>query len=244
MKEERSGESHPLKLWGGLLASLLLAILAMWAWREIVVDQWAWKARPKDAGGSELRNYSVPGAFGDAFAPIVGLMSSLALGAAIASLFLQRRELALQRTALAEQRAEMQESNKAFHLQYEVMQRQAELQGRANKLSELSIEAMNRANVVADVAARIAAVSEVLAIDRLGPDTVIRTIGVVPSEDQIDEFRQPQDVIWMRLASLQDRRTDRVWRALASGTSEVETLLRNRELLNGLLEKINRPKAR
>lgn len=47
------------------------------------------------------------GTFGDSFAPIIGLFTSLALGAAIISTLLQRRELALQRQAMTDQKGEM-----------------------------------------------------------------------------------------------------------------------------------------
>ncbi len=47
------------------------------------------------------------GTFGDAFGPITGLFTSLALAAAITSTILQSRELALQRQAMTDQKGEM-----------------------------------------------------------------------------------------------------------------------------------------
>jgi hypothetical protein len=98
-----------------------LVIMAAWgAW----VLHWA-----------SCAGHEVPGTFGDAFAPIVGLMTAGALGAAIASVFMQRRELELQRLEMKLQRHEMRDSRKEYVKQAAALTEANGLQARANELA-------------------------------------------------------------------------------------------------------------
>ncbi len=64
------------------------------------------------------------GAFGDSFAPIVGVISALALGAAVLSVFLQRKELRLQRQELRENRRELAKQAESLASQAAAMTQQ------------------------------------------------------------------------------------------------------------------------
>lgn len=58
------------------------AVLGMWAWSEWHIKPWAASC-----------GMATPGAFGDAFAPIVGVFTALALGATVASTYMQREAM-------------------------------------------------------------------------------------------------------------------------------------------------------
>lgn len=210
-----------------LAVALATVVVVMLCWRTWVVDPWAARVRTVDDHG-----YAVPGAFGDSFAPVVGAISSLALGAAIASLFLQRRELAFQRRALKEQRAEMQASNDAFLKQYDVMREQ--------------VEEQRRANLVADVAARLSATQQLIQIDQVGPMAVKRTIEMIDAGSRPQILRRATDLIWMELALLPEkaRKENPTYLQLAKHSGEVGLLLDRHDLINDLVRKINRaPKS-
>lgn len=92
------------------------ALGGMWLWRTRVVDPWAGRAREVAAPSGELRsgevrNYSVPGAFGDSFAPILGLMTAAALAATVSSVFMQSIELREAREQFTAQADALKEAN-------------------------------------------------------------------------------------------------------------------------------------
>lgn len=112
MSEDQSKRDSDARMWRviGIVAGV--AVVMMTAWAVVV---WCW------ADGTE---FSKPGAFGDSFAPLVGLMTSLTLGAALASVIMQREELRLQRDemklqrkAMEDQREEMEEARKQWTAQ-------------------------------------------------------------------------------------------------------------------------------
>jgi hypothetical protein len=84
-----------------------LAVGALWVWSNYFVNPWAARAALK----RELRDYSVPGTYGDAFAPVVGLLTSLALGATVASAYMQREEMREARTQFQAQEREQKRAN-------------------------------------------------------------------------------------------------------------------------------------
>lgn len=115
-----------------------LAVIGLLLWGG-VVDRWAGKAvKRSDCGQAlapkctettgEVRDYSVPGTYGDAFAPLTGLFTSLALGAAIASVFMQREEL-------QSQRQEMRLARKQYRAQARALRDANKLAERANELA-------------------------------------------------------------------------------------------------------------
>jgi uncharacterized membrane protein len=85
-------------LWS-LGVSFAVALIAMVTYGSIVAHT-----------GAVWQGSSVPwwGALGDSLAPISGLLSALALGAAVASVFVQTRELAAQREEMRESRVAQQ----------------------------------------------------------------------------------------------------------------------------------------
>jgi hypothetical protein len=102
------------KVLGVVTAIAGAALLGLCWWWQCVVDPWAAQAHyPQQQTGSEYRNYSVPGAFGDSFAPIVGIFTSLTLGAAIASVFMQRAELAALHDEMEEAREQWTKHKRA-----------------------------------------------------------------------------------------------------------------------------------
>ncbi len=72
------------------LGVTIAALTGLAAWAHFVVHPWAQGAREPD---SKSGNYTAPGAFGDSFAPVIGLFAALALGATVASAYMQREEL-------------------------------------------------------------------------------------------------------------------------------------------------------
>jgi hypothetical protein len=81
------------------------------------------------------RKIAEAGAFGDSFAPIVGLVSAAALCAAVVSVFIQRRELALQRIELRATRKEMEAQRLATEAQAAEVKRANDLTERANAIA-------------------------------------------------------------------------------------------------------------
>jgi hypothetical protein len=98
-----------------MLATSGVALMLLWRW-SVRVDEWAAHSRMVPGAecaerSGEVRNYSVPGTYGDAFAPIVGVMTALALGATVASAFMQREEMEEARKQFTSQASEMKEAN-------------------------------------------------------------------------------------------------------------------------------------
>lgn len=113
------------------LAFTALALAAMAGW---------WALRFRGAGVAAITDH---GAFGDAFAPVIGLFSSLALGGAVLSVFIQREELQLQREEMQAMREEATEQRKAA-------QQLAEATRLANELARAQIAAAEHANRLAE----------------------------------------------------------------------------------------------
>jgi len=141
-----------------------IAAAALLAW---------WKTWELSPGAEDIASH---GAFGDAFAPVVGLFSSLALGAAVLSVFIQREEL--QAT-----RAEAEEQRKAT-------QRLANATEKANSIAAQAEYQQLRSQL-------IALHSSMMQINELGCEAVgARTWG--------NQLGQPlevvhKDVLWLRL---------------------------------------------
>jgi hypothetical protein len=84
-------------------------------WAVEHVDAWARRAsiredRP-DGTSRTVPNYTVPGTYGDAFGPMVGVLTALALGAAVASAFMQREEMEEARTQFTAQAKALDKAN-------------------------------------------------------------------------------------------------------------------------------------
>jgi hypothetical protein len=77
------------------------------------VTFWAIHVRAWGAVAGGPVAYAEAAAFGDAFGPIAGLLSTLALAAAVVSVFMQRSELELQRAELRETRKELKRQGAA-----------------------------------------------------------------------------------------------------------------------------------
>lgn len=124
--DDESKESSDARMWRVIatVAGIAAALMAGWA---TFVRYWAasWP------GG----DYSSPGTFGDSFAPIVGLMTSLTLGAALASVLMQREELRLQRKEMRAQREEMKEAREQWTAQAAAMVEANEHAAHANELA-------------------------------------------------------------------------------------------------------------
>jgi len=105
-----------------LVVAGLVTFGALIAWGTWSVAKW------------DERKIAEAGAFGDSFAPIVGLVSAAALCAAVVSVFIQRRELGLQRAELHATRKEMEAQRKATEAQAAEVKRANELAEEANRL--------------------------------------------------------------------------------------------------------------
>lgn len=146
MTEQRErGSSVSVLATMGVVAAL--AVIVMVVWHRWHVEPWA--AR------SSQHSYSAPGAFGDSFAPVVGFMTALALGAAIASVLMQRRELELQREEMQLQRDEMKAQREEMGEARKQWTAQAASMAEANKHAERANELAYSAQLL-EVAGQIA----------------------------------------------------------------------------------------
>lgn len=105
--------SHPIRWLAGIVVACVLFFVAWWALRLGFLHP---------SHGDLVSDH---GAFGDAFAPIVGVLSTLTLAAAVLSVFLQREELALTR--------------KELKMHREAAEDQARATRRANDLAALAL---------------------------------------------------------------------------------------------------------
>ena len=118
----------------------------MMCWWKTCVDDWAGRAKLSGAqcqSSGEQRNYSVPGAFGDAFGPLAGIFTAFAFAATVASAVMQRQE--------------MKEARAQFASQFDAMKRANELAQEANALERLtcSVEAWRQVMEVESNALKI-----------------------------------------------------------------------------------------
>lgn len=149
MAGDKQGRQETLRILGTMVAVAVLVLVLMVGWRYLV-DSWAWHAREAGNQSGELRNYSVPGAFGDSFAPVVGLLTSLALGAAIASVLMQRKELQLQREEMERQREEMRQAREQYTAQAAALNDANALAIHANELAH-SAQIADALRQIADI---------------------------------------------------------------------------------------------
>lgn len=152
-QKERAASVSVLTTMGAVAG---LAIGLMCAWGGWFVRSWA---HEKNASGEEV-GYGVPGTFGDAFAPVVGVLTSLALGAAVASVLMQRRELELQREEMQLQRDEMKAQREEMEEARKQWTAQAASMAEANQYAK-------HANVLAENAQRLEAWRQLLEIDEI-----------------------------------------------------------------------------
>lgn len=150
----------------GALAALAVGVLGAWA------------AKVDHGPGISWAEY------GDSFAPVVGFLSTVALGAAVLSVFLQRHDLELTRHEMEAQRKEMVEQRKEMAAQREQSERANDiaeaqvrateranaLAERANELAELQVKTSRRANALAEVQLRHSNSAGYVAMHVLPPD--------------------------------------------------------------------------
>jgi hypothetical protein len=147
---------------------------------------WIWKAAWVDARAAEAREdgsnrYAEVGSLGDSFAPLAGAFTALALLAALVSVALQSKELALTRDEMTLQRKASEESA-------ETLKKQADAQTEANRLSRL--------------ATRLACVKEVAEVDQEG----IRQMGSLRARTKEAELpevmrKYSNRTAWLHLCS-------------------------------------------
>jgi signal transduction histidine kinase len=169
-----------------------------------------WPGLTSDSSVSDrLTDYAQAG---DSMAPLVGLVSALALFAAVGSIWLQRKELSLQRQELAEtrkvmdeQRQELARSAKAqqelIRAQKEVAKLQKEantMAGQANDLGHEANRAQANANKVAALQARLSANIVMLGPARM--DTVAKSRN--PKGQPLQEAAEDLDQLTLLLAAM------------------------------------------
>ena len=149
------------------------------------------------------------GAFGDAFAPVVGLISSLALGAAVLSVFIQRRELALQRKELRATRIEAKRQREAAEALANETKRANDLAGhqndtlrRANALAEQQLRSQGEAQKLALFGQRLTVSAELQRWDDIGlrefpADKWVSWIHKYDSMSDIPEVLANKPNIWL-----------------------------------------------
>lgn len=183
-QEEQDNDARGAEhVWRVVAAVVGGAMVIMTAWGAWVLH-WAARTRPE-----------VPGTFGDSFAPIVGLMTAGALGAAIASVFMQRRELELQRQEMQLQRDEM----KAQREEMEEARKQWTAQ--AASMAEANVYAAD-ANKLAAGAQLLEASRQISELDRMASDLVD---SVRPAYSGEDYFKDASSMwVWLKYAKASD----------------------------------------
>ena len=109
------------RLLGTFAAVVVVTMAAFGGWALVLLNGWTLP---------ELKHQA---SFGDAMGPAAGLISSLALAAAVVSVLMQRDELRAQRT-------ELRESRKVMAAQEEAQRRLSAAQEAANKLAERHLQ--------------------------------------------------------------------------------------------------------
>jgi hypothetical protein len=132
------------------ITSIAFAVVLLLAWRSCVVDEWALEAATDSAGLNtrsamkERRDYSVPGQFGDSFAPVSAFFTALAFIAAAASFHSQRKALQEQGDAAIAQAKTLERAIEHLGGQEDAIREQVTEQARANALVEKQVQLSER----------------------------------------------------------------------------------------------------